>query len=169
MSDSPLAPFASLATFFSALAPNDRAWLAISCSMQLDGNYRHVEDGQGAANWFEQYFASASDPELRFGRLIALLAVIDFELSETAIARTAARAQRMTTRSDEFLAKTGHDMLQDMLPRLVAMSEAWRDARDHQLDEAALWICRDEIQRLAAAQSLEEMRRIQIPLPPGSP
>ena len=39
-----------------------------------------------------------------------------------------------------------------MVPRMSALVDAWKDVRSNELDEAALWVFRDESERQELAE-----------------
>ena len=142
-------------SFVDQLTGHDRTLLAVACSRQLEDTSALPGSGSEAASWFARHLANATHAEQRFGKLVCLIAIIDFELSPFALGRFAARAEHMTLSESEWIANQGREMLRDRLPRLKAVSDAWRDVRLHELDEASLWDYRDRMQ----AQGMEEIRK----------
>jgi hypothetical protein len=153
-------PAEALVAFFSALHETDRAWLSLACNFQIDDEFVPIRSGDEALDWVSGFLAVNHRPLQKFTRLICLIAIIDFELSPQALARVTAEGRRLSENTADWVADQGRRMLQDTVPRMDRMIAKWADLRAHELDEAALWIYRDE------------QRRLELGLPgrpPGSP
>jgi hypothetical protein len=102
--------------------------------------------GAKAGRWLQNFLESPkTPPQQRFGRLLYLIALLDFELSPFSLSRLEARAHQL---AESQAAEHGRRMLQDAVPQLKQLVQLWHDARTHELDEASLWIYRDELERL---------------------
>jgi hypothetical protein len=84
--------------------------------------------------------------------LLQVIAILDFQLSPLSVSRTEARAQHMLESDNQWIVDRGREMLQATVPRLKNMASAWSDVRMHELDEASLWIYRDELERRGMAE-----------------
>jgi hypothetical protein len=149
-------PSDALLAFIAKLSNDDRSWLSLVCSAYVDDDAElesHSPDK--AREWFRAYLDGATSPLRRFGRLTYLIGLFDFELSPFAIARIVARNEQMTRGANKQLAATARRTLRETVPRLSGMASAWKDVRTHELDEAALWIYRDNMQ----AQQMAELGR----------
>jgi hypothetical protein len=138
---------AAVARFFANLPEAERVWLALSCSLHIDSEAALITDGDAASRWLARMFHDMCRTEQRFGRLLQLVAVIDFELSPFALTRLAGEAERRVRSGIDWDVRQGQRILQQRVPLLRHMIAAWNDLRRHELDEAALWIYRDDLHR----------------------
>lgn len=147
---------AVLEDFFRRLDEVQRTWLALSCSAQLDDVPALICDGVEADRWVGRIFRDCRRMEQRFGKLVHVVAVLDFQLSPLALHRMAREAERMIRAGTTWDVQQGTFMLRERVPRLRRMIDAWRDLRLHELDDAALWMYRDALYR----QERDEARQL---------
>jgi hypothetical protein len=140
---------ALIARFFHALPESERVWLALSCSLHIDNEPELITNGDDAVRWLARLFHNVCRAEQRFGRVLHLVSVIDFELSAFALTRMVAEAERRVRAGNDWDVRQGRWILQQRVPMLRDMIATWNDLRHHELDEAALWIYRDELHRRA--------------------
>jgi hypothetical protein len=148
-------PPSAIRAFFAGLSDNNRAWLALSCSLQIDREFTAIKSATEADAWLDELLDDSKEPLRQFGRVIHLIAILDFELSSFALARKQMDAEALTRSSDEFITEMGRRMLHDTIPELNEFVGAWKDVRMHELDEAALWVYRDDMLR----RDTEEKRK----------
>src|SRR4051812_19939838 len=101
-------------TFFAALSEDRRTWLATVCEFQINGVAKILSVAE-ADTWL-QNFLFPTLPLHRFGRLVTLIAILDFELSPLASARLAAQAEGMASRPE--LAAAAARMHDNVIPEL---------------------------------------------------
>src|SRR5579863_2832726 len=137
--------------FFHALNEENLVVVALSCAYQLEGVSR-IRNGRGAKKWLENYISDELTPRLRFGRVISLMAILDFELSHFALSRNVVTQEMIAEMGDERLAKTAREMLSTKIPALRKLVDAWQALRENELDEASLWVFRDAMQAQARGE-----------------
>jgi hypothetical protein len=160
-------PPAAIFRFFADLSEDDRAWLALCCSFWMEEPFIVIKTATDADAWLQQFLNRPNRPRVRAAHLIYLIAILDFELSPFAFSRMEARAHWMSESEKDFIADQGRKMLQDIVPRLSGMVDVWKDVRTHELDEASLWVYRDEAQRQETAETIAHF---ELPgMPPKKP
>jgi len=132
-----------LRRFVAHLGKDEREWLTVACAYQTEGESVFIARGLAQPDWFDLFLDAATEPEQKFGRVLWLIAILDFELSDLAIGRLAARWGRLATPDQKAP--------QEAIRRMKRLSDSWKDVRTNELDEAALWVYRDEAQRQQAA------------------
>ena len=131
--------------FFFRIPEERRAWLTAICEFQINGGFPNFTSGADADAWLDD-FLNVKSPQHRFGRLICLIAILDFELSPLSLSRMQASAEIMAHAESQIAAKHGRHMLENAVPALRMLVDLWRDLRTHELDEASLWVYRDTAQ-----------------------
>jgi hypothetical protein len=159
-SESAVRPLLAFRDFFAAIPEFRRAWLASVAAFRLTGEFPMLDSGDKADAWLQSFLVKPERPEQQFGRLICLIAVLDFELSPFALARVAAEADQMSRDEDEVVAAHGRQTLEHAIPELRQLVDQWKDLRKHELDEASLWVYRDEREHQRRA---ELIRRSGLP------
>jgi hypothetical protein len=134
--------------FFHQIPEKRRAWLALVCEYQLSGKSDEIISSADEADLWLERFLGVKDEGQQFGRLICLIAILDFELSPLALSRLKARAQHMLTSQKETVIRAGRHILDQAIPELKSLVDAWQDLRKHELDEASLWVYRDSMRAL---------------------
>jgi hypothetical protein len=155
-------PPSAVRTFFSALADNDRAWLVLSCSLQIDREFRAIKSPTEADAWLDELLADSKKPLRQFGRLIHLIAIVDFELSPFALSRAEVDARSMMQSADEFVSSRGRRKLHELIPALKEMVDSWKDVRMHELDEASLWVYRDDMLRRDTEETRKQISQFRL-------
>lgn len=140
-----LTPVDALLQFLSSRSERDREWLLVKLSFELDEKVQAPEKLGDIGKWLTTYLYPGVRHSLKFGRLVGIIAFLDFELSSPALARSQGMAEGMAQSDQDWMSAQGKNMLDDIVPRQMALSEAWRDARTHELDEASLWIYHDDL------------------------
>ena len=143
----------ALVAFFDALSEDRRTWLATVCESQINGVAKIFSVAEVSA-WL-QNLLFPTVPLHRFGRLITLIAILDFELSPLALARLRAQAESMASRPN---LATAAQKLDNVIPEVGQMIEKWRDLREHELDDASLWVYRDSMQHLGMVEQAKRLR-----------
>jgi hypothetical protein len=170
-----MTPSEILRRFFSSYAPEQRDWLTLSCARQIDRDVVCFQTTEEGDRWLATFLSEAAEPDpmRRFGRAIWLIAILDFELSPFALSRLEAKHRHVmeSSRADgaENLAKMSEGFLRERLPRFQKMASAWKETRANELDEASLWIFRDEMKDLAWDETSRQLRSIVWPSPPPTP
>jgi hypothetical protein len=140
-------PVDALLAFITTLSNDDYSLLSLACSPYIGGDAEvESRSPEKAKDWFGAHLHGAMTPLQRFGRLVQLIALLDFELSSFAIGRIVARNEQIAQNANEQLAATARHTLHETAPRLSEIASAWKDVRMHELDDAALWIYRDSMQ-----------------------
>ena len=157
-------PVDALLAFIATLSNDDCSLLSLACAAYVgDDAEDESHSPENAKGWFEAHLHGATTAPLqRFGRLVQLIALLDFELSPFAIWRIVVRNEQIArTDKDERLAPTARRILRETVPRLSEIGSAWKDVRTHELDDAALWIYRDNMQaqQMAALGKTFGLRR----------
>ena len=93
--------------FFHQIPETRRAWLALVCEYQLSGKSDEIISSADEADLWLERFLGVKDECQQFGRLICLIAILDFELSPRALSRLEARAQHMLTSQKEAVIRAG--------------------------------------------------------------
>lgn len=151
-----------LLSFFSSIPKPRREVLILQCASQLDQTLEYFKDAEAADSWLRRYLDSTREKRGRhhFGKVVSLIAVLDFELSPYALSRLIAMYEHFIFQEanspDKPLTEMARKTLRDTVPELKKIADAWQDVRRHELDEASLWVYRDEMQR----QDREETRKL---------
>jgi Holliday junction resolvase len=151
-------PIETLRSFFASIPDDARALLILCCARQMDSSVGFFNEVTQADHWLKTFLDSASEPNamLHFGKVIWMIAVLDFELSPSALSRLVALHQHTINQEGlspdragqpSRLEEMSREMLRDKVPQLKKQNDAWRDVRMHELDEASLWIYRDEMRQ----------------------
>jgi len=102
----------------------------------MDRNIGSFEPAKDADQWLGSFLDPASEPNAmrHFGKVIWIIAVLDFELSPLALSRLVAMNQHFldqdTAEPDgrpSRLAEMAKKTLRDRVPHVDKFGEAWRD------------------------------------------
>jgi hypothetical protein len=137
-------PPAAIVKFFASLDEDDRVWLTCICTYNMEDEYKVIKTTDDANEWLLKFLTDPKRFRVKCSRLIFLIAFLDFQLSPLMISRVSARASWMMLSKQELIAKEGQQMRDNFMPRLERLTYAWRDVRSNELDEASLWVFRDE-------------------------
>lgn len=140
-------PLERLINFFQRLPDAAVQGVVIGLVFQIDGNPGgNIKTARDARNWVRGWLDDAArrDANILFGRLVWLVALLDFELSDHALRMRRARALKMLHDhpDDAEFYRNGVRWVTDSFEPTVS---AWRDARTHELDNAALQVFRDHL------------------------
>lgn len=149
----PNTPVAAIEAFFAGSTATGRLWLALACAGLVEDEARLIDSDDAACAWVAAYLRGTGRAERAFGRMLALVAAIDAELSGPALARLQAEAHGMACSGVPWLAEQGRRTLLHKAPLLRAMAARWRDLRANELDDAALWIWRDGLRLAQQAEA----------------
>jgi hypothetical protein len=142
-----------LHAFFAAIPAEERALLLTICARQIDANIRYFEYAGDADQWLQNFLDLTTETAAirHFAKTLWLIAILDFELSPFALGRLMVTNQHIIEQGersndpDSLLARTSRRVLHDRVPLWKTFGENWRDVRTHELDEASLWVYRDEM------------------------
>lgn len=162
-------PAKSLDTFFASMPVEPREWLLLRCAVQLDAGMIYFKKYEEADAWLKIFLDPAAESRAirHFAKVLCLVAILDFELSPYALGRLIAMHEHIieqelrSAESDGRLADMSRRTLRDTIPQLKTIGDGWRDVRTHELDEASLWVYRDEMQqrdREATARMIDRLR-----------
>jgi hypothetical protein len=162
-------PAESIIAFFASIPTEQRELLLLRCAVQLDDRINYFKEMSEANSWLNAFLESADDERAlrHFAKVLCFVAILDFELSPYALGRLVAMHERLIERdfkspdSDGRIAEMSRRTLRDTVPQLKKIVDDWRDVRDHELDEATLWVYRDEMEqrhREATVKMIDRLR-----------
>jgi hypothetical protein len=148
-------PSDALHAFFSSIPADERALLLTICARQIDADVSSFEEASDADQWLQKFLDPSTETIAirHFAKTLWMIAILDFELSPFALGRLITMHQHIIEQEsqssdpDSRLAEMSRQMLRDRVPLLKNFGENWRDIRMHELDEASLWVYRDEMRQ----------------------